>query len=53
MKRLIEWQWKFFKKNVTYDKYYEKFPDFRDACKKFLQQHQKVRDSTAQTTYRT
>ncbi|MDR2706774.1 MAG: transposase [Planctomycetaceae bacterium] len=33
---LIERVWKFFKKNVTYNKYYEKFPDFRDACKNFF-----------------
>jgi transposase len=33
---LIERLWKFFKKRTTYNKYYEKYADFRDACKNFF-----------------
>jgi transposase len=40
---LIERVWKFFKKNVTYNKYYEKFPDFRDACKNFFNNFKKFK----------
>ena len=33
---LIERLWKYFKKKVVYNKFYEKFKDFRDACVKFF-----------------
>lgn len=33
---LIERLWKFFKKKVLYNKYYEKLDDFRKACIKFF-----------------
>lgn len=33
---LIERLWRFFKKNVLYNKYYEKVGDFRKACIKFF-----------------
>lgn len=33
---LIERLWKFFKKNTTYNKYYEKFADFKKACQQFF-----------------
>ena len=33
---LIERLWKLFKKKVLYNRYYEKFKDFREACKKFF-----------------
>ncbi len=33
---LIERLWKFFKKKVLYNKYYEKLDDFRQACIKFF-----------------
>jgi transposase len=33
---LIERLWKFFKKTTFYNKYYEKFTDFTQACKGFL-----------------
>jgi len=33
---LIERFWKFFKKNVLYNRYYERFQDFRDASNAFL-----------------
>jgi len=33
---LIERFWKFFKKNVLYNSYYERFTEFRDAAKAFL-----------------
>jgi transposase len=33
---LIERLWKFFKKKVLYNKYYEKIDDFRKACIKFF-----------------
>jgi len=33
---LIERLWRFFKKNVLYNKYYEKVEDFRKACIKFF-----------------
>lgn len=35
---LIERYWKFFKKNVLYGKYYEKFSDFKQACDNFFSQ---------------
>ena len=35
---LIERYWKFFKKNVLYGKYYEKFSDFKQACDDFFSQ---------------
>jgi len=33
---LIERFWKFFKKQVLYNQYYERFADFRDTCKRFF-----------------
>ncbi len=33
---LIERLWKFFKKKVLYNRYYESFDEFRDACDKFF-----------------
>lgn len=33
---LIERLWKFFKKQVLYNQYYETFSEFRDACLKFF-----------------
>lgn len=33
---LIERLWKFFKKKVLYNRYYEKFEHFREACLKFF-----------------
>jgi transposase len=33
---LIERFWKFFKRQVLYNSYYETFGEFRDACKKFF-----------------
>ncbi|MDR0703930.1 MAG: transposase [Planctomycetaceae bacterium] len=33
---LIERLWKFFQKKTTYNKYYEKYADFVDACKNFF-----------------
>ena len=33
---LIERLWKFFKKKILYNKYYEKFEDFLSACKNFF-----------------
>ena len=35
---LIERFWKFFKKKVLYQQYYETFKEFRAACKKFFRQ---------------
>ena len=33
---LIERFWKFFKKEVLYDTYYERFKDFKQACERFF-----------------
>ncbi|MDR0705065.1 MAG: transposase [Planctomycetaceae bacterium] len=49
---LMERLWKFFKKKTTDNKYYEKYADFVDACKKFLQQHQKTQGAAAHVTRR-
>lgn len=35
---LIERLWKFFKKKITYNRYYEKFAVFREKCLDFLRQ---------------
>lgn len=35
---LIERLWRFFKRKVTYNKYYERFAVFREKCLEFLQQ---------------
>lgn len=35
---LIERYWKFFKKKVLYNRYYEKFNGFKDACERFFRQ---------------
>jgi len=34
---LIERLWKFFKRNITYNRYYEEFAVFREKCLEFLQ----------------
>ena len=33
---LIERRWKFFKKQVLYNRYYESFDTFREACEEFF-----------------
>jgi len=33
---IIERLWRFFKKNITYNKYYEKFAVFKSACLNFF-----------------
>lgn len=40
---LIERLWKFFKKQVLYNRYYESFDDFRAACKDFFNNPQRYR----------
>jgi transposase len=35
---LIERYWKFFKKKVLYNRYYEKFVEFKEACVEFFRQ---------------
>ncbi len=42
---LIERLWKFFKKNVTYNKYYEKFEEFLAACNGFFRCRKRWRES--------
>jgi len=34
---LIERYWKYFKKKVTYNKYYEEFDDFKNSCASFFE----------------
>jgi len=41
---LIERLWKFFKKKILYNKYYETFEDFLSACKGFFRSRTKYRD---------
>lgn len=41
---LIERLWKFFKKKILYNKYYEKFEDFLSVCKSFFRCRTKYRD---------
>jgi transposase len=41
---LIERLWKFFKKEILYNTYYEKFEDFVSACKGFFRCRTKYRD---------
>jgi hypothetical protein len=41
---VIERLWKFFKKKILYNKYYEKFDDFLSACKGFFRCKKKFRD---------
>lgn len=41
---LIEKLWKFFKKKVLYNKYYEKLEDFRQACIRFFRNIGSFRD---------
>ncbi|MDR1479150.1 MAG: transposase [Planctomycetaceae bacterium] len=41
---VIERLWKFFKKKILYNRYYEKFDDFLSACKGFLRYKKKFRD---------
>jgi transposase len=41
---LIERLWKFFKKKILYNKYYETFDDFLSACKNFFRCRTKYRD---------
>lgn len=40
---LIERLWKFFKKQVLYNRYYETFGDFRTACEDFFNNPQRYR----------
>jgi len=40
---LIERLWKFFKKQVLYNRYYESFDEFRAACKDFFNNPQRYR----------
>ncbi len=40
---VIERLWKFFKKNITYNEYYEKFSVFREKCMGFFQNIEKYR----------
>jgi len=40
---IIERLWKFFKKHVTYNTYYEKFAVFRDYCLRFFKNLEKYR----------
>lgn len=40
---LIERFWKFFKKNVLYNRYYEKFDQFKSACDRFFGNLEKYR----------
>ena len=35
---LIERFWKFFKRKVLYNRYYEAFDDYKDACKRFFRE---------------
>lgn len=44
---LIERLWKFFKKKVLYNTYYEKIKDFRQACIKFFRNINSYRDELA------
>jgi transposase len=41
---LIERLWKFFKKEILYNRYYEKFEDFVEACKGFFRCRTKYRE---------
>ena len=41
---LIERLWKFFKKEILYNTYYEKFEDFVSACKNFFRCRTKYRE---------
>lgn len=41
---VIERLWKFFKKKILYNKYYEKYEDFLAACKNFFRCRTKYRD---------
>ena len=34
--KLIERLWRFLKRQMLYNRYYETFGEFRDACKKFF-----------------
>jgi len=42
---LIERLWKYFRKEILYNKYYEKFSDFQAACQNFfasIKEHKKA-----------
>ena len=41
---LIERLWKFFKKEILYNKYYERFEDFVESCKGFFRCRTKYRE---------
>lgn len=41
---LIERLWRFFKRKITYNRYYEKFAVFRKICLKFLRELSKYRE---------
>ncbi len=42
---LIERLWKYFRKIVLYNKYYETFDEFKKACKSFFRQSKKYKES--------
>ncbi|EGV33944.1 hypothetical protein ThidrDRAFT_0099 [Thiorhodococcus drewsii AZ1] len=50
---LIERFWKFFKKQVLYNRYYERFAEFRIACKEFLRSWISMRPNCARCLLRT
>lgn len=41
---LIERLWKFFKKTVLYNRYFESFPEFQSACEEFFRHSRRYRD---------
>jgi transposase len=41
---LIERYWKFFKKKVLYNRYFESFDEFKNACKEFFRNPSQYRD---------
>ena len=41
---LIERLWKYFRKIVLYNKYYETFDEFKNACKSFFRRIKRYRD---------
>jgi len=38
---VIERYWKYFKKQILYDRYYENFKDFKTACENFFSEPEK------------
>ena len=41
---LIERLWKYFRKKILYNKYYETFDEFKKACKSFFRQIKRHKD---------